>query len=398
MPTLALQSETVFHSLLAVSAASLAWNMISKEPPPETDTVNQVLLTGYQHYNLASERMRVSISGPSTLKLEPLIASALMLVPFATASQQINHWISSRSGTQESHKLLSSTPRDVIIIMRGIRTMLQTLDCGGFSTNVDLCPETECEIDRSSALPAANPRLTAPASSRTHVMSAMVAATSRGAFSKLQQCLDTVRVYQSDCTNHSLSACSAAFEVLEQIRSSAFYTIDSSPSPPPSFSSPVVHSLEPEPTSSSEIAPWLRSFARRSFANQSTVLQPTEPLTRFFLSFLVQAPQEYLDLVLPLLDQRLESPIPASSGRIPAELTREQALALDIYAHWSVLMFLVEEESWWIGTLPVVTLAGIVNRYGNGFESRLWPEDGLGKEQWWPGSMLNILRDIKRYK
>jgi hypothetical protein len=73
-------------------------------------------------------------------------------------------------------------------------------------------------------------------------------------------------------------------------------------------------------------------------------------------------------------------------------------LALDIYAHWSVLMFLVEEESWWIGTLPVVTLAGLVNRYGDGFVNRPGPENGPGKEQWWPGSMLNISRDIKRYR
>lgn len=394
MPTLALQSETVFHSLLAVSAVSLAWDMISKDPPPDTDTVNQVLLTGYQHYNLASERMRESISGPGTLKPEPLIASTLILVPFVTASQQINHWISSRSGAQKSHKLLSSTPRDVIIIMRGIRAMLLTLDCNGLSTDVDLSPETECGVDRSPALPMANPRLTAPACSRTHVMSAMVAATSQGAFSKLQQRLDSVLHYQSNCLDHALSACSTAFQILEQIRSSAFYRINSSLL----FSSPVADSLEPELTTSLPITPWLRSFASRYFATKSTIPQPTEPLTRFFLSFLVQVPQEYLDLVLPLLDQRLESPIDASPDRIPAELTCEQALALDIYAHWSVLMLLVEEESWWIGTLPVVTLAGMVNRYGDGFVSRLWPEHGPGKEQWWPGSMLNILQDIKRYR
>jgi hypothetical protein len=397
MPTLALQSEAVFHSLLAVSAASLAWNMISKEPSADTDTVNQVLLTGYQHYNLASEKMRESISGPGTLKPEPLIASALILVPFATASQQINHWIASRSGAQESHKLLSSTPRDVIIIMRGIQTMLRTLDCGGLSTNLDLSPETECGIDRSSALPASNPNLATPAPSRTHVMSSMVAATSRGAFLKLQQRLDSVLLYQSDFPDHSLAACSAAFEILEQIRSSAFCTINSSPSPSPSLSSPVTDSLSPKPTSSSQIAPWLRSFAGRSFVAQSTIPQPTEPLTRFFLSFLIQAPQEYLALVLPLLDQRLESPIGPSAGRIPAELTQRQALALDIYAHWSVLMLLVEEESWWIGTLPVVTLWGMVNRYGDGFVSRLWPENGPRNGQWWPGSMLNVLRDIKRH-
>jgi hypothetical protein len=397
MPTLALQSETVFHSLLAVSAASLAWNMIFKKPPTDTDTVNQVLLTGYQHYNLASEQMRQSISGPGALEPEPLLASALILVPFTTASQQINHWISSRSVAEESHKLLSSTPRDVIIIIRGIRTIFQTLDCGILSTNVDLSQKMECELDRSLTSSTANPQLVTPAPSRTHVMSAMVAATSQSAFFKLQKRLESTLLYQSDYPNHSLSVCNAAFEILDQIRSSAFCTINSSPSPLPSISSRVTDTLSPEPKSFSRISPWLRSFASRSFVVQSTTPQPTEPLTRFLLSFLVQVPQEYLDLVLPLLDQRLENPMSASSGRIPAELTQMQALALDIYAHWSVLMFLVEEESWWIGTLPVVTLAGMVNQYGDGFISRLWPENGPEKGQWWPGSMLNIFRDIKRY-
>jgi hypothetical protein len=60
-------------------------------------------------------------------------------------------------------------------------------------------------------------------------------------------------------------------------------------------------------------------------------------------------------------------------------------------------MLLVEEESWWIGTLPVVTLAGMVNRYGGEFVTRLWPETESRKEQWWPEIMLNILQDIKRY-
>jgi len=114
-----------------------------------------------------------------------------------------------------------------------------------------------------------------------------------------------------------------------------------------------------------------------------------------FLGFLVQAPQAYLDLVLPLLDQRLESPINTPYEDTWPQLTMEQALVLDIYAHWSVLMFLVEEESWWIGNLPIVTLTGMVNRYGDQFVTELWP-DSIRDGEWWPGCMLNILREIKR--
>lgn len=100
----------------------------------------------------------------------------------------------------------------------------------------------------------------------------------------------------------------------------------------------------------------------------------------------------YLDLVLPLLDLSLESPNPKNNTIISNDtaLTYEQALALDIWAHWSVLMFLVEKESWWIGDLPVLTLNGLLNRYGDDFVGNLWEE-----RVWWLGSMLAILREVK---
>lgn len=135
-------------------------------------------------------------------------------------------------------------------------------------------------------------------------------------------------------------------------------------------------------------------------------------MTRPLLSLLVHAPQAYLDFVLPLLDQRLEGPAPSETGstdkaQAGLDLNVEQALALDIYAHWSVLMFLVSEESWWIGKLPDITLAGLVNRFGDNFVRKLWPDDGgrvdgegegEGIGEWWPGSMLRIHREIGRYR
>ncbi|KAH6680841.1 hypothetical protein B0J14DRAFT_558176 [Halenospora varia] len=386
IPSLALQSKTVFHSLLALSAVCLCCDMISKEPPPNLDAVNQVLMTGYRLYNMASEQMRELISQPDALKTEPLLASALLLVPFTTASQQINHWISSKSRSQESHKLLSTTPRDVIVMMRGIRTTLQALDCRYLSTP----QETEFAIDSSSPLLGFN--ISPP--SRTHVMFPILAATRQGAFSKLQERLESL--YHSNacyeggrCTDDQLSACAAAFEILVNIRTDIFSPSNSSA--PQSIEPTAKKSFEPESVSLPQVGPWLRSYASRH-----AIPLPTELLTRPFLGFLVQAPQAYLDLVLPLLDQRLESPIDIPSEDTSAQLTKEQALALDIYAHWSVLMFLVEEESWWIGKLPVVTLTGMVNRYGDHFVTRLWPEGTHGQEQWWPGSMLTILREIKR--
>ncbi|EGE06145.1 hypothetical protein TEQG_05041 [Trichophyton equinum CBS 127.97] len=394
IPTLALQSRTVFHSVLAASAACIACDMISRKPPAEVAAVKQALVTGYRHYHSASERMRESMSSVATLKLEPLLASALMLVPFATASQQINHWLSEKGGVDEPQKPLSSTPRDIIVIMRGIRATLQTLDCESPVSGIAQSPVTDPGIDDFSILPEARIKVSGIATPCNHTMGPIIASTSEEAYSKLQKRLDYA-LYHCGDANGTLTACGAALDILKDIRSNAFSFSYSQRSSPPSFSplDDVSKDLfEPQSMSLPQVASWLRSFA-----NRSVVPQPTEPLTRYFLTFLVQVPQEYLDLVLPLLDKRLESPVGAELDDSSIELTMEQALALDIYAHWSVLMFLVEEESWWIGNLPFVTLSGMVNRFGNNFVTRLWPEEEKGG-RWWPVGMLNILREIKQYQ
>lgn len=390
MPKLALQSKLVFHSLLAVAAACLCHDMISKDPAPDSSTVSRVLMTGYQHFNLASERIRGLISSPCFLTPEPLLASAVLLVPFATASQQINHWISNRSKAKESCKLLSTTPRDAIIIMRAIRTKLQTLHCDSPSLPRELSQKLELASDSLSTEMTISQKA-ALAPSRTHVMVPILASTVQRAFARLQQSLDFALLNCSDDPEGILPACGAAFEVLKYIGSKTFPSSNIS-----SILSLIERTKEPfEPKSVPlpQVSLWLRTFARRA----RDPLQ-TEPLTSFLLSFLVQAPQAYLDLVLPLLDQRLESPISVTSDSLTTEMTREQTLALDIYAHWSVLMFLVEEDSWWIGNLPAVTLAGMVNRYGDDFVTRLWPRTASRQEPWWPGSMLSIFQEIKRHR
>jgi hypothetical protein len=377
MPELALENQTVLYSMLAVSAACMCCDMIEKEPETSTSAVIQILMAGYWHYNLASKQMRESISRPDTLKPDHLLASAVLLVPFATASQQINHWISTRSRRKVSTKLLSVTPRDAIILMRGIRTTLQTLCCSNFISSLELATEPagpayspSVESNISSALPPLP----------THVMFAIVATTSQSAFSTLQERLDCASFHQNEGGGDSLSACKAAFKILDFLRTRAFSTTE--------------ESFESAPVPLPQMPTWLHSFARRA-ANP----QPDETLTSFFLGFLVQTPQAYLDLVLPLLDQRLENPI-GESSKVSSlvGLTMVQVLALDIYAHWSVLMFLVEDYSWWIGSLPEVTLTGMVNAYGDDFVRKLVPESSSEKWKWWPGGMLNILREVKGFR
>jgi hypothetical protein len=386
IPDLALRSNTVLHALLAVSAACLCCDLISGNTRPNINAVNQILMIGYEHYNLASEQIRESISGPDAVEPEPLLASAGLLVPFATASQQINHWISRKNAAQDASRPLSTTPRDVIIIMRGIRATRQSLACASSVSDLDTDRDTAHAIDSTSVLRKVTTPPATPAPSRAHVMYPILATTSQKAFSVLQERLDSASLLQCDHANEPLSACRTAYRLLANMRD---HTFSAASTLNTATAGPHLSKQRLSP----QAAPWLRSFAGRS-----AIPQPTEPLTVYLLTFLVEVPQTYLDLVLPLLDQRLESPAGGAPNDTAVLLSTEQALALDIYAHWSVFMLLVEVETWWIGNLPTVTLTGMMNRYGNDFVARLWPEQHAQQESWWPGDMLSILQGIKRYR
>ena len=268
--------------------------------------------------------------------------------------------------------------------------MLQALDCRDSSPDLEVPEDAEFAIDEASALEFNIPPAVS-CTSHTHVMLPILAATSQEAFGQLQERLDSAE-RNASYTRHPddpLSACVAAFAVLDDIRIGTF-----SSSNPPALASPTNKARKPLELKQAwlpRVAPWLRDYALRP-----AIPSPTEPLTRTFLSFLVQVPQPYLDLLMPLLERRLETTIAISPDDAPIQLATEQALALDIYAYWSVLMFLVEEESWWIGSLPVVTLTGMINRYGDELVAGLRPEQDYGHDRWWPGIMLTVLREIKR--
>lgn len=384
MPTLALQSQTVYHSLLALSAACLCCDMIcSGMANPRV--VRKLLLAGYQHHTATLEQMRALIAEPQAINREPMLATAVMVVPFSIAFQHVNHWVLRNTSGGSYRKRLSVRARDTLILVRGVKTVLLALDSTA-ATSPALVPPTgapwttgltpEAENMISSTIPA-NP-------SRTHLMFPILTATSERAFSSLETAINFVSLdYSHDSA--TVSACAEAFDVLNNIRIDTFTPSDYATAA--SWKDETNYTLDAN-SSLATVASWLRSYAARP-----GIPSESEPMYRSFLAFFIRAPQVYWDLLIPLLDQRLESPMELLSD--DAGLTAPQAIALDIYAHWLVMMFLVESESWWIGDLPVVGLRGMINRYGERFAVVVGPDRGF-LEGWWPGSMLKIKTELQR--
>ncbi|KAH9832773.1 C6 transcription factor protein [Teratosphaeria destructans] len=381
-PTLALQHNAVFNSMLALAAVCICHDQITSNQPPATpQVVRDTLMLGYQRYNSASEQMREMLAAGDRAKQEALLVTQLLLVPFAAASQQVNHWLSSKvaswSTAEEPLRSLSSSPRDIAVIMKGIRTTIQAMTADGD----DFQPTQDQETTTDPAAPASlidrhTTHKTNPPTATSHPLHPLISTTSAPALSTLSARLHNLSTTPLRHTP-DLQTCHQALEILQKIQSGCFHH-------PPSSSSPVPFDPSHPGSPTHHLKPWLHTYLSWHAA-------PTA-LTRPLLSFLVQVPQRYLDLILPLLDQRLQTPLATAS---PARetlyhLSYVQALALDIYAHWSALMLLVEQESWWIGRLPTVTLQGLMNRYGRDPVAReLVERDGEGGD-WWPGRMLRV--------
>ncbi|KAF2770797.1 hypothetical protein EJ03DRAFT_55708 [Teratosphaeria nubilosa] len=385
-PTLALQHRSVFNSMLALAAICICHDQISSDQPPTNPrVVRDTLMLGYQRYNSASEQMRKMLAAGDRAEQEVLLVTQLLLVPFAAASQQVNHWLSSKKacweGAEEPLGSLSSSPRDIAVIMKGIKTTIESMASGD-----DFSPPQDQDTSTKLPTPPAlmhnrTTQKTNPPTATSHPFHPLISATSSDALTILSarlQNLSTTPLRH----NHDLQICHQALEILQKIRNACFHQTPPSPLP---FdpSQPGAHTTQ-------HLKPWLHTYL-------GWHASPTA-LTRPLLSFLVQVPQRYLNLILPLLDQRLRKPLQTTSPGSASlyHLSYVQAIALDIYAHWSVLMLLVENESWWIGSLPSVTLEGLVNRYGQDPVARELVEREGCVEDWWPGRMLRIALDSRR--
>jgi hypothetical protein len=384
---LALDSEPVSHSVLALSAACLCSDTISNGSA-DPEIVRQLLDIGLQHHTLALEQMRTMTFCPRESDIQPLLASALTLVPFALAFQHIQHWVLLAKGLQNTDLL---TPRDAILLLRGIGATIVALN----STRADSrSPKSKTPWDTmfSAQSTASKDFTTIP--ERSHTMFPVLATTFHQALSQLQCKIESaLAIFQADEKTASVFD---AYNILNDIMSTTFSDpkkIETSLDYVTYVGFPLadcrlgdmanVIKFSIAPDSLLAQAPgWLRSFVlRRPRAAH------TEPLARSFLAFFASASKTYVDLLLPLLDSRTDN------VDDDAELTTAEVLALDVYAHWLVLTLLVENEVWWVGDFPVVALQGLIARYGDEF---------LGtpsiQEHWWPASMLEVATRLKQWK
>ncbi|OAL30635.1 hypothetical protein AYO20_08597 [Fonsecaea nubica] len=410
---LALESELVSHSVLALSATCLCCDTISAGRSADPETVRHILDMGLEHHTLALEQMRTMTSRPRESDTQPLIASSLMLVPFALAFQHIQHWVLRAKGVRTTDLL---TPRDMILLLRGIRTTIVALNSNPVEpgTSKSKSPwETMFSAAAQSAGDSATDSPVIP--ERSHTMFPVVGATFHQASSQLRCRIECALAGSQ--VDENMAAVYGAYEILSDIMTSTFTECPETEIPfeyascvsfSPTYSSHLLHGKDAlitnvqwqkfsvSPDSLLAQAPgWLHNF----------ILQrpnPThaEPLARSFLAFFSSAPQTYVDLLLPLLDPHADMNAVAGDeyGDEDRELTTAEILALDVYAHWLVLMLLLEKETWWVGEFPFVSLQGLIARYGTAFLGGAQQQQQQQQQWWWPAGMLEVAARVRQWK
>ncbi|KAK5287358.1 hypothetical protein LTR43_010192 [Exophiala xenobiotica] len=333
---------------------------------------------GLQHHSLALEQMRTMTCRQRESDIQPLLACALMLVPFALAFQHIQHWVLFAKGMLQDTDVVS--PRDAILLLRGIGTTIGALNSNQ-AENGSSKSQTPWDAMFSTSQ-STNSKDLETIPERSHSMYPILAATFHQALLQLQFRIENALASPQEDEN-TVSAFDA-YDILNDIMSST-------------FSDCATMKNSSEHTTYSPVAPdsllsqapgWLRNFVLRR--PQAT---HTDPLVRTFLAFFRRVSKAYVDLLLPLLEPRTDG----DNVDDEHELTTAEVLALDVYAHWLVLMLLVEEEAWWVGNFPFVALQGLVARYGDGLLGTSSARQQQ-QQQWWPESMLEVATRLRHWK
>ena len=127
-----------------------------------------------------------------------------------------------------------------------------------------------------------------------------------------------------------------------------------------------------------------------------TSMESPQVLRRIIMSFLNKAPTEYLNLVQSVLDS------PSAEARAEKWMTRDSPgtevplldathlLAMDIFAHWLVLVMLLDGV-WWISDIGEWELGQVVSL----MKTQDLPSQSADIEQtWWPETMYLVKREL----
>lgn len=402
IPTLAFQSKPLMRSMLAFSAICKCHDIIKQFPVSHASRgeILSLLHTADRYHMESIREIQPTLS--KVKHYDHILANAAMMGMYGSGSHCIRIWLT-ETAVPGDLELDRFAPKSCqwISLFRAVR-----LAYGGL-------------VRRSEAERTPTDVLTAPyvdaapfscdeqkGGSKDHPLYPIISATVFSAMAKLSEKTKTIKAIinskiqevgyphsEGDLANDAavgLQACLAALELLGKIVTETFSSKDRR-----SITSGYRH-FEDHVDSDEHVAkisPWMRRYTA-----SITSMVPSKLPRRFIMAFVHKAPTRYLELVEEMMGFVLnETGVESCLGSqepldLEPDLTHQ--LAMEIFAHWLVLVLLLDDV-WWIGGIGAWELKQIMTLKRDApWRSLLWHNEG----NWWPESMLEISKQLDKHR
>lgn len=382
IPNLAFGSSPLMDSMLALAAVCRCHEILKMPKISLRDWQQLEDLLALADHRYESSLHQIQDVSYDATQYDNVLANATMMVLYGSASHSLRIHLAESSFAQE--RLVNKFPpaplqwtsliRAAHLAFTGLQHSNWHEPSAETSDEEDVLVDSPTAIcDDLTAIDIANsPQRYGPSVRTKCLTQPIIAATSSMA---LQQLADRLQIasspqddYFGNTANASaLTCCSKAFTVLCDIFNVVTLTAKGS-----SVVDESKFTNLPQQSRLSAVSPWLRTYVARV-----TSAVPQRQLRRIIMSFLNRVPMEFLGLVQDSLDD----------SAVQVEDIAVSQIVLDIFAHWLVLVTLLDGV-WWIGGIGEWELERTVRRYKE-------LDFGLGSEsEWWPHRMLNIRKEL----
>lgn len=406
IPNLACQSKPLMKSVLALSAVCKCLDIINQPSASHEDRGQVIeLLSLANGYHMESLR-EVQATLPQTKNYDHILANAAMMGMYGSGSHCARIWLAKTAtlGDQLQQGLI---PRDSqwISLFRAVHLAYDGLlkdthsprDAVQFSTDHSpdqLITRNSSQLHYDYQRSSRNELHRNPIN---HALYPIMASTVGTALIKLRrrardrailEASNELGGFDSSAIhgNPEIQACFVALSILSNIVSETFPAGDLTPTTPLSFE------VDVDPVGQlSEVSPWLRRYTA-----SITSMVPSPLPRRYIMAFIHKVPTKFLNLVEEMLSLIQPNNAPDSDQMCwtTPNLSTAHQLAVDIFAHWLVLVVLLDNV-WWIGDIGTWELGQIVSfKKEAHWPMCLWNRDA----DWWPESMFEITQHFEKYR
>ncbi|KAL9473948.1 hypothetical protein ACSS6W_008328 [Trichoderma asperelloides] len=399
IPNLAFGSRPVMGSILALSAVCKCYDILKHSPAPleRLEEIQRLLALADQHHTTSLQQLQAAIYDDLC---DTVLANAALMVMYALSGHCVRVLLAKkakRAGETLSTEMLPMQSQWITSIRAASVAYLGLLNstCGDMGDEL-LSPTSILETgDPSPSTSLRGDEVyypeDGPSEETKQLLLPIVSATYSAALEKLDARAQAVCIEESDLNtynqnihNSDLQACLTSLKLLEELFAAVFST--GQPRPETSHTSHAALGFS-HFGKLDKASPWLRKYLA-----SVTSATPSKLLRRTIMAYVNHVPIEYLQLVQSALDYMpvAEKQTDSNSLDQVIPLSAAQRLAMNIFAHWLVLVMLLDGV-WWIGGIGQWELGRILSFA----ETQNWaPESTETDGTWWPASMYAVQKAI----